>query len=57
MLDDDAVSRRHVRTEPRGGFSSWMWARATAALSERVAGEAKLENGDRIKIGSTDFST
>jgi diguanylate cyclase (GGDEF)-like protein len=58
MLEDDGVSRRHARIEPRGPhwFVMDVGSRNGTLLNEReLEGEAQLANGDRIKIGSTIF--
>jgi two-component system, cell cycle response regulator len=58
VLDDDGVSRRHARIEPRGEpwFVMDVGSRNGTLLNEReLDGEARLVNGDRIKIGSTIF--
>jgi diguanylate cyclase (GGDEF)-like protein len=58
VLDDDGVSRRHARIERRGDawFVMDVGSRNGTLLNEReLEGEAKLANGDRIKVASTIF--
>ncbi|HWL87646.1 MAG TPA: GGDEF domain-containing protein [Polyangiaceae bacterium] len=58
VLEGDSVSRRHCQLEERTGV--WWCAdnrstNGTYVNDDRVPGEQKLENGDRVKIGSTIF--
>jgi len=56
VLEGDSVSRRHCLVEEKNG--AW-WCtdqrstNGTYVNDERVPGERKLDNGDRVKIGST----
>lgn len=56
VLEGDSISRRHAHFERRGG--TW-YARDNGSTNgtyineEQIAGEHKLNNGDRIKIGPT----
>ena len=58
VLEGDSVSRRHAVFEERHG--AW-WCvdhkstNGTYVNDERVPGEQKLQNGDRVKVGSTIF--
>jgi diguanylate cyclase (GGDEF)-like protein len=58
VLDGDSVSRRHAHFEQRG--SGWLVVddgstNGTYCNDEQISREVVLKNGDRVKIGPTNF--
>lgn len=56
VLEGDSVSRRHAHLERRG--TSWFAVdnrstNGTYVNEDQIAGEIRLDNGDRIKVGPT----
>lgn len=58
VLDDSGISRRHAEIKPRGG--GWTIAdlgstNGVRLNGRRVEGEAQLQGGDRVELGSTEI--